>query len=79
MRANEGKNACLLFVHNEGLISIGFLMEEDGIVVMMMNIRFLLEENGVTFMVELHQKELGKLKFWGLKGVENEPKLLTLL
>jgi hypothetical protein len=48
-------------------------MEEDGVVFMMMSIRFLLEENGVTFMVELHQKELGKFKFWGLKGVKNEP------
>jgi hypothetical protein len=57
MKVNEGKKACLFFVCNVGLISIRFLMEEDGVVFMVTKLGFLIEENGVTFMVELHQKE----------------------
>jgi hypothetical protein len=50
-----------------GLISIGFIMEEDGVTVMVTKLRFLMEENGPTFMVELHWKEQGKFVFWGFK------------
>jgi len=57
MKANKGKKACLFFVCNVGLISIGFLMEEDGVAFMVTKLGFLIEENGATFIMELHQKE----------------------
>jgi hypothetical protein len=46
-RVDEGKNGCLLFVCNVGLIFLKLQMEEDGIAIM----------------VELHLKEHKKLLF----------------
>jgi hypothetical protein len=65
---SERNKVCLLFVcMYVGLISIGFIMEEDGVALMVTKLGFLMEENGPTFMVELHRKERGKFMFWGFK------------